>query len=57
MHDIGGLVARGVVKTKHPHLDSVNFPIQNSLTHCIIGGEESALSKVGVFGHSQGLPS
>jgi hypothetical protein len=57
MHDIGGLVARGIVKTKHPHLDSVNFPKQNSLTHCIIGGEECALSKVGVFGHSQGLPS
>jgi hypothetical protein len=57
MHDISGQVARGVVKTKHPHLDSVNFTKQNSLKHCIIRGEECALSKVGVFGRSQGLPS
>ncbi len=57
MHDIGGLMARGVVKTKHPLLDSVNFTKQNSLKHCIIRFEEFALSKVGVFGCSQGLAS
>jgi hypothetical protein len=57
MYDIGGLVVRGVVRIEHSHLDNVNFTMQNSLKHCIIGGEECALSKVGVFGLSQGLPS
>jgi hypothetical protein len=57
MHDIGGLVGRGVVKTKHPHLDSVNFTKQNSLKHYIIGVEECALSNTGVFECSQGFSS
>jgi hypothetical protein len=57
MHDVCGLVARGVVKTKHPFLDNVNFTKQNIFKHCIIGFEEFSLSKVGVFGCSQGLTS